>query len=64
MELVFDLTALAWALEFMLCLDCELHNSIRAIELQIGQTLDDRLTKGSRALQVPPQVELPVDCVG
>lgn len=64
MELVFDLTALAWAFEFMFCLDCKLHESIKLVELEIGKVLDDQLTKGARALQVPPRVDLPVECVG
>lgn len=50
LELVFDMTALAWAFEFVLCLHPVLHRSIQEVELEIGKELDRRLTNDSCAL--------------
>lgn len=63
-EFVFDLTAVAWAFEFVLCLSDDLLFTIRDFEVACGQELDDRLSHGMRSLQVPPKIHNPAECAG
>jgi len=61
---VFDITGVAWAFEFLLCLTPELFDVIRDVSLRVGQVMDARLVSCDQRNWPPKRSQQFMDTYG